>query len=176
MSKKAKANHKTFLVKMLPKNSIGAEIGVWTGKFTRQVLDIVQPKQYHLIDPWKFMSKYPDRWYGGSRAQSQPDMNKIFKEIKSEFGPIPCINIHRMTSGEAAPTFSDQYFDWVYIDGDHSYKEVKKDILKYLPLIKPGGLLCGDDLQLSGVKKAVVEVLHSKHEVHNHQWWIEKTK
>jgi len=175
MSKK-KENHKTFLVKMLPKHSIGAEIGVWTGKFTRQVLDIVKPSQYHLIDPWAFMPKYPRRWYGGSRAKSQPDMDKIFKEVKKEFGPLPCTCLHRTTAMVAAKDFPDEYFDWVYIDGDHSYKEVKQDIKNYQPLVKPGGLLCGDDWQLPSVRKAVGELLGSDYKVHNHthQWWIFK--
>lgn len=173
---KAKKNHKTFLIKMLPKHSIGAEIGVWTGKFTRQVLKIVQPTQYHLIDPWAFMSQYPHRWYGGSRARSQPDMDEIFNTIKQEFGPLPCISIHRTTSTKAAKCFANEYFDWVYIDGDHSFKIVKEDIRKYLPLVKPGGILCGDDWCLDSVRRAVMELLRADYKVHNqsHQWWIKK--
>jgi len=180
---KAKRNHKTFLVEMLPIHSTGAEIGVWTGKFTKQVLDIVQPKQYHLIDPWKFMPQYPNRWYGGSRAysktvpvRSQPDMDRIYNEVEREFGTIPCIHIHRIKASQAATKFAKASFDWVYIDGDHSYKEVRKDIQLYYPLIKSGGFLCGDDWSLPSVKRAVNELLRADHRIHsrNHQWWIKK--
>ena len=36
--------------------------------------------------------------------------------------------MHRSTSAEAALTFDDEYFDWVYIDGDHSYEAVLADL------------------------------------------------
>lgn len=173
MIQKAKKNFKTFLIEMFPKRSTGAEIGVWTGKFTRQVLEIVRPAHYHLIDPWKFMPHYPKRWYGGTRARSQRDMDKIFEDIREEFGLLKSICIHRMSSDRAAREFELGYFDWVYIDGDHSYKIVKADIKAYLPLVKPGGLLCGDDWSLDGVRRAALELLgQRKLRNRNSQWWI----
>jgi len=161
---------------MLPKKSVGAEIGVWTGKFTRQILAIVQPKEYHLIDPWEFMPQYPNRWYGGSSATSQKGMNKIFASIMKEFSGIPGITIHRLKAAKAADRLPQEHFDWVYIDGDHSYKEVKRDIQHYYPLIKPDGLLCGDDWQLPSIRRAVTELLSKDHKINNHtfQWWIRK--
>ena len=173
---KAKRNYKTFLVEMLPKHTVGAEIGVWTGKFTKQVLDIVQPEQYHLIDPYEFMPQYPARWYGGSRAKSQAAMDEIYEDIRRRFGSLSCIRIHRVKAAKAASRFTESFFDWVYIDGDHSYKEVKKDIRRYLPLVKSGGLLCGDDWQLPSIRRAVNELLRAEHEIYNrtYQWWIKK--
>jgi len=41
--------------------------------------------------------------------------------------------------------FPEKYFDWVYIDGNHSYENVLEDLRHYLPFVKTGGLLCGDD-------------------------------
>lgn len=35
--------------------------------------------------------------------------------------------------------------DWLYIDGGHTFPEVKYDIETYLPLLKPGGVLAFDD-------------------------------
>jgi hypothetical protein len=54
---------------------------------------------------------------------------------------------------EVLPVLKDNSFDLIYIDGDHEAGAVKNDIEKALPLLKDGGLLCGDDLevQLSGV-------------------------
>ncbi|CAD7932606.1 unnamed protein product [Amoebophrya sp. A120] len=37
-------------------------------------------------------------------------------------------------------------FDLVFIDSDHSYGAVRKDIQKYLQMLRPGGLLVGHDL------------------------------
>jgi hypothetical protein len=39
-------------------------------------------------------------------------------------------------------------FDLIFIDGDHSYGAVTRDIQNAAPLLKEGGVLCGDDLEL----------------------------
>ena len=56
-------------------------------------------------------------------------------------------------SAEILPLLKDNSFDLIYIDGDHEAGAVMEDIKNALPLLKDGGLLCGDDLemQLSGV-------------------------
>ena len=41
-----------FLLEMMPKNSVCAEIGVNQGQFSKEILEVVQPKKLHLIDPW----------------------------------------------------------------------------------------------------------------------------
>ena len=40
------------------------------------------------------------------------------------------------------------YYDVVFIDADHTYGPVRKDITESLRLIKDGGIICGDDLNL----------------------------
>lgn len=62
--------------------------------------------------------------------------------------------------------FSYQFsLDWpvdmVFIDGDHKYETVVKDIKKAYELLKPGGLICGHDYNhpmWPGVKQAVDEL------------------
>ena len=59
-----------------------------------------------------------------------------------------------------AQYFQDQSIDFCYIDASHEYKDVKADIQAWLPKMKPGGLLAGDDLNYyPGVLKAVEELL-----------------
>lgn len=63
----------------------------------------------------------------------------------------------RGKSDHILPLLRDQSFDVVFIDGDHAYTPVLKDIKHSLALVKDGGIICGDDLnlQLSQVDKAV---------------------
>src|SRR5512141_3080259 len=42
-----------WLLEMLPKGSVGAEIGVWRGDFSALIIDVVRPHLLHLIDPWR---------------------------------------------------------------------------------------------------------------------------
>jgi hypothetical protein len=53
----------------------------------------------------------------------------------------------RMTSLEAAKLYEDNSIDFLMIDGEHSVEAVTADIRAYLPKMKRGGLMCGDDAQ-----------------------------
>jgi hypothetical protein len=43
------------LLEMLPKNSIGAEIGVSAGDFSQEILNVLAPRELVLIDPWDLL-------------------------------------------------------------------------------------------------------------------------
>lgn len=156
----------------------GAEIGVWKGEFSSFLLKNVRPKKLHLIDPWCFMKEYSWAWYGGVIAKSQVDMNMIYHKIQQQFGSYPQVEIHRMRSFEASHLFSDPYFDWIYIDGDHTYEGVMEDLCAYFPKVKAGGLIIGDDYGLESVTRAVQDFCSSqiikRIRIKNNQYIIEK--
>ncbi len=134
------------LLARLPRNAIGAEIGVWKGDFSRQLVAETQPRELHLIDPWKFRGEFPKRLYGGRGAGSQTDMDRIHDEVKRHFERNSSVIIQRGTSGEVLGRMEDGYFDWIYIDGDHSYEGVMTDLELGQQKVRPGGILAGDDL------------------------------
>ena len=51
----------------------------------------------------------------------------------------------RMTFDDAVDLFDDLSLDFVYVDGEHSYEAVSKDISDWWPKISPGGVLAGHD-------------------------------
>jgi hypothetical protein len=70
--------------------------------------------------------------------------------------------IHRGDSHTVCEQFEDEYFDWIYIDGNHLYEFAIRDLRLYHRKVKPGGFLTGDDYAeggwwQGGVKKAVDE-------------------
>lgn len=172
---------------MMPENSICAEIGVYKGNFSHEILDIAQPKKLHLIDPWKYRDKneYKNALFGGV-AGSQDSMNKIFEEVKDKFNQEiekGRVEIHRGASQNVYKKFPEDYFDWIYIDGNHKYKYVKKDLELYLPKIKTGGYITGDDYRKfgwwnGGIKRAVKEFSRResirKIKIKNSQFIIQK--
>ncbi len=151
------------LLKLMPKGSVCAEIGVWKGEFSREILKIVRPERLHLIDPWKYQTQFGKRFYGGAFAKKQQDMDDIYTDVVTIFKENKKVLIHREFSEDVAKIFDDNYFDWVYIDGNHYYEFVKKDLELYYPKVKKGGFLAGDDYlwtspELNGdrpVKRAV---------------------
>ena len=68
-----------------------------------------------------------------------------YKEVKNKFSNNPKVRIIRDTSVNAAKMFDNEYFDFVYLDGDHSYESVTKDLESWYPKLKKFGVMCGDD-------------------------------
>jgi hypothetical protein len=64
-------------------------------------------------------------------------------------------------SALSASRYEDGSLDWVYIDADHRYEAVRRDILAWLPKVKKGGMIAGHDYAAYptfGVIEAVTEV------------------
>jgi Methyltransferase domain len=159
--------HRRFLLDVLPKNSVGAEIGVNMGNFAEQILEVVRPAELHLIDPWKHETAaiYKGAVYGGRANRGQEEMDKRHMSVIRRFAKeidARCVNVHRGESVKVLNEFSDGYFDWVYIDGNHLYEYVVKDLALASRKTKIGGYITGDDYTEGGwwkgsVKKAVDE-------------------
>jgi hypothetical protein len=140
---------------MLPRASVGAEIGVWHGDFSARILRTVRPAKLHLIDPWTFMGTeaYRDAWYGGKLAADQTAMDDLHASVVRRFAreiAAGGVEVHRSTSVEASRRFPTAYFDWVYVDGDHLYEAVRADLELFDPKLKTDGLLAGDDYGMPG--------------------------
>ena len=138
-------NPRHLLLEKMPKGSVCAEIGVWKGDFSDLILDMASPKTLHLIDPWEFQSEFSERMYGGSVARSQRDMDLIYEGVRNRFGECRNIIFNRGKSEKVLYEFPDDYFDWVYIDGNHYYDYVMKDLEACFLKVKPGGIIAGDD-------------------------------
>jgi Methyltransferase domain len=178
---------RSCILSRIPKHSICAEIGVYRGDFSGLILEC-GPKKLHLIDPWKFEPDptYASSWYGGSVGKSQAKMDIVYESVKSRFRSAirsGIVEVHRKSSADCSSQFSDNYFDWIYIDGNHKYEFVKLDLEMYLPKVRPHGLVAGDDYGSSGwwqdgVTKAIDEAIASgrfeKILVENHQFLLRK--
>jgi hypothetical protein len=137
----------------MPKNAVCAEIGVWKGDFSKLILDVTSPKKLHLIDPWEFQKEFSERMYGGAVAKSQRDMDIIYEGVKKRFNKFQNVILNKGKSEKVLQEFPDQYFDWVYIDGNHYYDYVLKDLEMSFLKVKRGGIIAGDDYTW-GVKDA----------------------
>lgn len=81
------------------------------------------------------------------------------------------------SSLEIIPSFENNFFDVVYIDGDHSYEAVKQDIINSIPKLKSGGYICGhdyDSFKKNDTYKAVNEHFGTPHKVYEDQSWMIK--
>lgn len=140
------SNAKKRILSLVPQNSICAEIGVWKGDYSNLIFKKVKPKRFYLIDPWKYFPEYNRRWYGGSYARNQEDMDRIYKKVVQRFKKKKSVIIIKEVSEQASKKIKNNSLDFIYIDGNHSYQHVKRDLELYFPKVKPGGIIAGDDL------------------------------
>jgi hypothetical protein len=52
-------------------------------------------------------------------------------------------------------------YDFVLVDGDHSYQAARQDIFKALECLKPNSILAIDDYNLAGVAKAIRDLYNT---------------
>jgi len=120
------------LLHLMPKNGVVAELGVDKGDFSTEILKLTLPKKLHLVDIWhtkRYDSKKKN--YVQERFQQEANSGKL------------AINIGLST--EVADSFEDSYFDWIYIDTDHSYNTTIQELEKYRLKLKKGGIIAGHD-------------------------------
>jgi predicted O-methyltransferase YrrM len=89
---------------------------------------------------------------------SQANLNAVAMNLERVSSVIG--RVHRGISWEVASYYTDNSLDCVFIDADHSYDAVSKDIGAWLPKVKRGGgILAGHDYnwQFPGVLRAVSE-------------------
>ena len=134
---------RTEMMRAVVPGSAGAEIGVQGGVFSRELFAL-GPSALHLIDPWKHWPDDPDYDLDGANfPQQQHDW--LHASVAAMFYPHGHVQIHRLTSAEAAPKFADGSLDWVYIDARHTYEAVTEDLRLWAPKLRAGGSLCGHD-------------------------------
>jgi hypothetical protein len=143
------------LLKLLPKRAVCAEIGTWRGDFAANILSSRHPRQLSLVDPWEYReeSTYGGALYGGQTQAGREEMESIYQSVVDRFrshierGEVV---VKRLRSVDAAASFPDHTFDWVYIDADHTYEGVRGDLEAYYRTVKPRGFLAGDDYGTPG--------------------------
>jgi hypothetical protein len=115
---------------------VGAEIGVDKGKNALSILQTLSIKKLYLIDI------------------IQTEDAKMLRH----FGNIQWL----IMKSEEAHREIHENLDFCYIDGNHEYPYVWKDLVSYYSLLKPNGLIGGHDYWQdgAGVKKAVNEFAH----------------
>lgn len=114
------------MFRRLPKAGVGAEVGTQEGLFAERILELVQPSELHLFD-----------------VDDAP-----LRARRTDLLDRPGVTLHLGDSSTLLAGFPDDHFDWIYIDGDHSYEGVCRDIRVARTKVKPGGLLMFNDFTL----------------------------
>lgn len=137
-------------------NAHFVEVGVWKGRSVcYMAVEIINSRKnikFDCVDTWE--------WIEDQQDLPKESYANLYEEFLKNIEPVAnSVNPIKMLSQEAVLLYEDKSLDFVFIDAAHDYDNIKKDILAWLPKIKPGGTIAGHDYTYSeGVKRAVDEI------------------
>lgn len=148
------------LVEQIPKGAVWAEIGVYRGDFSQKIFDLCSPSELHLIDNWAFeirehnpftdtvehFSAYDGKihWdHFGDDPNAVQEIN--FKHVKTRFAAQSKVKVIRARSVEGIQSLPDAHFDVMYVDANHQYEYVLRDMIEARKKLKSGGIMLLND-------------------------------
>jgi len=93
----------------------------------------------HLIDPWEDYSEYAEY-----KGEQEENYKKFIHNIENS-GVKEKMVVHRGYSKDKVPSFQDEYFDIIYIDGNHEPEAVLEDAVLSFRKLKHEGIMIFDD-------------------------------
>lgn len=151
-----------WLAKQASNHNRILEIGSWRGRSTTALA------AHTLGEVWAL-----DNWLGEQTFFNGPvetvqylGSEEIFAEFcqtMDEYIKADKLHIIHENSLAGIEHFKNQhgerFFDFIFIDGSHTYPAVKDDIVACLPMVRPGGIISGHDSWIPGVARAIKEVI-----------------
>lgn len=129
----------------------GAEIGVWEGGFAEKICRHNSNLALTCVDPWRSMADYKEGKNDPAR------MEQAFRTARKRLEPFACTFL-RMTSAEAAEHVEPGSLDFVYLDGNHLFEHVLRDLKLWAPKVRSGGMVSGHDYGARDKHKAFIQV------------------
>lgn len=166
-------NYEGFYDMMLERfdNATFVEIGAWKGRSAcymgEKIKESGKDIKYFVVDNFKGNTDTP--------------MHSLTEEIKTGIlYEVFCKNIKplrdyiRVIYGDSQTEhkrFEDKSIDLLFIDGNHTYEDVKRDIELWRPKVR--GVISGHDYEWESVSRAVREMLPSHKVWNNSVWYVD---
>ena len=140
---------------------VGLEIGVCGGGMGCAFLEAGFDKVYS-IDSWKHLNQTGD---GGYSEEWHAINYNAAKQALAKYGDKSVII--RGKSEDVHDQIPDNSVSVIFIDADHRYETVKKDIQNYYPKLIKGGIMSFHDYMNAGygVTEAVQEFCKDRYEI-----------
>lgn len=147
----------------------GVEIGVERGEFSETIMkNLPRAVKVYGVDPWEAYKGYREH-------VSQSKLDTFYQSTIERMAIFPQWEPIRGYSHMVATTFPDNTFDFVYLDGNHDFFNVTRDLHAWTPKVKPGGIIAGHDfrrISSRGYNCHVVDVVHAWTHAHEIRPWF----
>ena len=161
---------------------IGVEIGVLDGENAESILKTLDIKKLYLVDPYEDCLDWNIE---GEIYDADSPKQRLSNAKEKAYGNLfKYDNIQWIyKKSKDASRYVPDGLDFVYIDGSHSYDDVRIDIYAWFPKVRDGGVLGGHDIDNGtspphdGVIKAVLEFVNKYNlqlHIGGNDWWVYK--
>jgi len=134
---------------------LGAEIGVWEGQHAEWICQMAPKLELLCIDGWERFAVKSGYHSPVRCVRARQKAEQRLAKYKATILP--------MLTDEAAALVPDRSLDFIFIDASHGFDDVMRDLLLWVPKVKPDGIISGHDYETTvmgwpaenGVKEAV---------------------
>jgi hypothetical protein len=152
------------MLKFYSKGGTILEIGVFKGDFFDYMVNNCSYDSMEGVDI--FEGSHCSGDHNGNNMHTA-NLDEEYISLKYRYKDKDNINLYKGRSVEYLSKQEDNKYDIIYIDADHSYQAVKKDLIASYPKIKDKGFIMGHDYEINkkkcffnhnfGTKRAVEE-------------------
>ena len=167
-------------VNTFPDGSRFVEVGTYLGRSLCSLGEVVERsgKRIDVIGVDTCRGSGPEGlrgkdYHAGAVAEGDGSFAGALHKNVLDCGFGETITLIISDSINAARLFNDASLEWVHLDARHDYASVKADIEAWLPKVKAGGWLSGDDYdeqKWPEVVQAVSDLLPAATPWYNQQW------
>eukprot|EP00747_Dinoflagellata_sp_TGD_P069744 gnl/TRDRNA2_/TRDRNA2_156263_c1_seq5.p1 gnl/TRDRNA2_/TRDRNA2_156263_c1~~gnl/TRDRNA2_/TRDRNA2_156263_c1_seq5.p1 ORF type:complete len:344 (+),score=50.74 gnl/TRDRNA2_/TRDRNA2_156263_c1_seq5:27-1034(+) len=141
------------------------EIGVFDGDCAAHLLQSAPGAEVHLVDPFETVG---EEYWDTIPSEKTKYLSYLQSgasniAVTERFRDNPNVTLWKMTSRRAAQEMvTAGLFDLVFIDGDHSYREILFDLNAWWRWVRPGGIIAVHDYggDCPGCEYQVSRALH----------------
>ena len=160
----------------------GCELGVWKGMLSQRLLKEFNQLHLLMIDRWVSYDQGPNNQATDATQENMHDFMQMAMEATMLYRNRRILMVG--DSIEVSKFVKNHSLDFIFLDANHFYEDVKIDLSSWHSKVRPDGLICGHDYNAKrekegywGVKKAVDEFAElNGYKVYTapyHMWWYE---
>jgi SAM-dependent methyltransferase len=155
------------LADWLPKNSVAAELGVFKGEYSSELIKRTEPREFYMVDLFDrvFTSGGVDGYH-----EETADLRLVHDDLRSVYADKPNIHIVRSEILAWLNELPVDFLDWAYLDASHSYPATIEELPAMRRVVRPDGYLCGHDYHPDFQLKAAVDEFIAQHRLNLDVW------
>lgn len=136
------------ILRHLPKNAVGAEIGVFRGHFSEVICNVAKPRKFYLIDPWTKSGEtfgWGKEYTNFGKLETAAARDEAI--LRARRGG--CDDLRVIEDGfPACADRIEEKLDWVYLDASHKYDPTLNELRRLQEHLKDDAVITGDDFAI----------------------------